>query len=43
MLRVARRFGAWIRDRLLYVDYRLRRRRRISKTKKEDSNIYPLW
>jgi hypothetical protein len=26
-----------------YVDYRVRRRARIKKARKEDPNIYPLW
>ncbi len=26
-----------------YVDYRLRRRARLRKAKKDDPNIYPMW
>ncbi len=32
-----------VRDILLYIDFRLRRRRHIKKAKREDSNIYPFW
>ena len=27
----------------LYVDYRLRRRARLKKARKDDPNIYPFW
>jgi hypothetical protein len=43
MLRVARWFFIRIHDRLQYAQYRLQRRQRISRVKKTDRNIYPLW
>jgi hypothetical protein len=43
VLRLLGRMGRRIHDILTYVDYRLRRRSRIKKTKQEDPNIYPFW
>jgi len=37
--------GVWrrVRERISFIDFKLRQRRHLKKQKADDPNIYPLW
>jgi hypothetical protein len=43
MLGSLRRFIVWLRERLDYMSFRIKRARAIRKAEDDDPNIYPLW